>query len=377
LEIETMSQNSKVEGVLEVTPKGFGFLRSIEKGYSITSEDTYVGQAVIKRFNLKPGMYIVGQGSKKGGSRPNFSLDKIETVDGLSPQDVKKLEPFSRLTVIDPEEKLHMETGSYPLTTRVVDLFTPIGMGQRALIVSPPKAGKTIFIEDMAKGLKQNHSHLKLFIFLIDERPEEVTQFRREVDGEVVATSFDSPLKEQIRMSELVLNRVMRLVEAGYDVALIVDSLTRLGRAFNKASETRGKTLSGGVSADALQFPRKFFGAARNIEDGGSLTIIATCLVDTGSRMDEVIFQEFKGTGNTELVLDRSLANEKVFPAVNLRQSGTRKEEKLQSSDDLKRIWTLVKALANDRGYEKYKTMLDKMEDTESNKEFLSQIPAS
>ncbi len=372
-----MSKNLSVEGVLEIIPKGFGFLRSIKSGYAITSDDTFVGQSVIKKFNLKSGMYIVGQGNKKGGKKDSYFLDKIDSIDGLAPEEAKNLNPFSSLTVIDPEEKLQMETGSSPLTTRVVDLFTPIGMGQRALIVSPPRAGKTIFIEDMAKGLKQNHPGLKLFVFLIDERPEEVTQFRRQVKGEVVATSFDAPLKDQIRMSELLLERVMRLVEAGHDVALIVDSLTRLGRAFNKASESKGKTLSGGVSANALQFPRKFFGAARNIEDGGSLTMIATCLVDTGSRMDEVIFQEFKGTGNTELVLDRTLANEKVFPAVNLKQSGTRKEEKLQERDDLKRIWTLVRAMANDRDYEKYKIMLDKMGSTESNREFLSQIPVS
>ncbi len=372
-----MAKPEQVSGVLDITDKGFGFLRSIDNGYAINPKDPYVGQNVIRKYSLKPGMFINGVGSKKSSNQANLALDRINTVDGGPLASVSKRIPFHKLTVIDPTDKLVLETGAKPLTTRVLDLFTPIGKGQRALMVSPPKAGKTVFIEDIAHGVKKNNPEAIVIVFLVDERPEEVTQFKRSVGGEVVATSFDAPLNEQIRLSELLLERVMRLVEVGKDVVLIVDSLTRMGRAFNKATDTRGKTLSGGVGANALQFPRKFFGAARNIENGGSLTIVATCLVDTGSRMDEVIFQEFKGTGNTEVVLDRSLAESRVFPAVNLGLSGTRKEEKLQSGEDLNKIWTLMRVLSRDKGFEKYKAMLKKMSQTKSNYEFLDTIPAT
>ena len=365
-----------VSGVLDITEKGYGFLRSMSNGCIVTPSDPYVGQNLIRKFAFKKGMFIEGTGARKSAKQPNIALEKITLVDGMPPSALSSRAPFSKLPVIDPIEKLTLETGKFPLTTRVMDLFTPIGKGQRALIVSPPKAGKTTFLEDIAKGVITNHPEVQVITFLIDERPEEVTQFRRTVGGEILATSFDAALNDQIRLAELTFERVNRLVEAGKDVLLIVDSLTRMGRAFNKATETKGKTLSGGVGSAALQFPRKFFGAARNIEGGGSLTIIATCLVDTGSRMDEVIFQEFKGTGNTEIVLDRGLAEERVFPAVNLSMSGTRKEEKLQKASDLAKIWILVRALARDKGYQKYRVMLEKMSNFETNAEFLASIPS-
>jgi transcription termination factor Rho len=365
-----------VSGILDITDKGFGFLRSIDRCYAMDSSDPYVGQNIIRKHRLMSGMFVEGAGSPKSPKQPNVALEMVERADGLPVEVSMRRTQFNKLTVIDPHDKLRLETGQHPLTTRVIDLFAPIGKGQRALLVSPPKAGKTTILEDIAKGIKSNHPDMRVIIFLIDERPEEVTQFKRNVGGEVVATSFDAPLSEQIRTSELMMERVQRLVEAGEDVALIVDSITRLGRAFNKATDNRGgKTLSGGVAANALEFPRKFFGSARKIEDGGSLTIIATCLVDTGSKMDEVIFQEFKGTGNTEIVLDRALAEERVFPAINLGQSGTRKEEKLQTTEDLRKIWMIMKAMAGDRGFVKYKALIDKMDRTKSNADFLATIP--
>jgi transcription termination factor Rho len=370
-----MPELTPVSGVLDVTDKGFGFLRSLDRGLSINPEDPYVGQNIIRKFRLQQGMFIEGKGAKKSDKQSNLAIEQVDLVDGLTVEESMKRRPFNRLTVIDPTERLTLETGRTPLTTRVIDLFAPIGKGQRALMVSPPKAGKTTFLEHIAKAIRTNSPDVHTIIFLIDERPEEVTHFRRAVGGEVVATSFDAPLSEQIRVSELMLERVQRLVEADIDVVLIVDSLTRLGRAFNKATDGKGKTLSGGVAASALEFPRKFFGAARNIENGGSLTIIATCLVDTGSRMDEVIFQEFKGTGNTELVLDRQLSEERIYPAVNLGQSGTRKEEKLQTEGDLRKIWTLARAMAGDKHFQKYKAMLERMEQFESNAAFLDTIP--
>jgi len=370
-----MAKFEPVNGILDITDKGYGFLRSVSNNYAITPKDPYVGQNLIRKYSLKTGMFVEGEGAKKNAKQANLAVEKIIAVDGQPPDEVRHRWAFHKLTAIDPNEKLKLETGSSPLTTRVLDLFAPVGKGQRALIVSPPKAGKTIFLEDIAKGVNANNPETHVITFLIDERPEEVTEFKRTVGGEVVATSFDAPLGEQIRLSELVLERAMRLVEVGRDVVLIVDSLTRLGRAYNKVTESKGKTLSGGVASTALQFPRKFFGAARNIEGGGSLTIIATCLVDTGSRMDEVIFQEFKGTGNTEVVLDRNLAEERVFPAINLSLSGTRKEERLQDGDDLSRIWTLMRAMAGDKGFNKYKSLLEKMRQSESNSAFLDTIP--
>ena len=371
-----MPELQNVSGVIDITEKGFGFLRSLDRGYAIDPEDVYVGQNIVRKYRLRTGMFIEGTGAKKSDKQANLALEKVETIDGQTPEDSMKRSAFNKLTVIDPKDKYVLETDQEILTTRVIDLFAPIGKGQRALMVSPPKAGKTTFLEDIARAIRTNDKNARVIIFLIDERPEEVTQFKRGVGGEVVATSFDAPLNEQIRVSELVLERVQRLVEVGEDVVLIVDSLTRLGRAFNKATDGKGKTLSGGVAASALEFPRKFFGAARKIENGGSLTIVATCLVDTGSRMDEVIFQEFKGTGNTEIVLDRDLANERVFPAVNLRQTGTRKEEKLQTGEDLKKIWTIVRALASDKNFDKYRVMLEKLGKSKSNAKFLDSIPS-
>ncbi|VAX25256.1 Transcription termination factor Rho [hydrothermal vent metagenome] len=372
-----MTKLQKASGVLDITDKGFGFLRSIERGYAIDPTDPYVGQHLIRKFRLLRGMFVEGAGAQKSAKQPNIALETIETIDGMSVEKSMNRTLFKKLTVVDPMDKLKLETGPTPLTTRIIDIFAPIGKGQRALMVSPPKAGKTTFIEDIAKGVRKNEKDIHLIVFLIDERPEEVTQFKRSVGGEVIATSFDAHLNDQIHTAELTFERVQRMVESGQDVLLIVDSITRLGRAFNKISESKGRTMSGGVAAGALDFPRKFFGAARNIEGGGSLTIVATCLIDTGSRMDEVIFQEFKGTGNTEIVLDRSLSDERVFPAVNLSKSGTRKEEKLQDSEDLKKIWVLMRVLSNDRGFKKYKSMLEKMRETENNAEFLAKIPSS
>lgn len=365
---------NSASGILEIVQKGYGFLRSIDNGFRISPQDPYISPKLVQSLRLKTGMHITGTG-KALKNQPNISIEQVQLIDGRDPQDAAGRIPFARLTAIDPLEQYRLETGQQPLDTRIVDMFIPVGKGQRMLIVAPPKSGKTTIIEDIAKGIKTNHPDAHLIIFLIDERPEESTHFRRSVGGEVIATDFDQPQKEHIRAAYMVFERVKSLVEAGRDVVLMIDSLTRMGRAFNRDFDSRGKTMSGGLSAGALEFPRKFYGSARNIEHGGSLTIIASILVDTGSRMDELIFQEFKGTGNSEIVLDRNLADQRVFPAIDFQKSGTRKEEKLLSAEVLRKSAMLRRALLDDRRGEKYKMFLEKFGQAKSNLEFLKTIP--
>lgn len=367
---------NSVSGVLEIVQKGYGFLRSIDNGFRITPQDPYISPKLVQSLRLKTGMHITGTGNALK-NQPNISIEKVGLIDGRDPADAAGRIPFARLTAIDPIEPFRLETGQQPLDTRIVDMFIPVGKGQRMLIVAPPKSGKTTIIEDISKGIKTNHPDAHLIIFLIDERPEESTHFRRAIGGEVIATDFDQPQKEHIRAAYMVFERVKSLVEAGRDVVLMIDSLTRMGRAFNRDFDSRGKTMSGGLSAGALEFPRKFYGSARNIENGGSLTIIASILVDTGSRMDELIFQEFKGTGNSEIVLDRNLADQRVFPAIDFQKSGTRKEEKLLSPEALRKSAMLRRALLDDRRGEKYKMFLEKFGQAKTNLEFLKTIPDS
>jgi transcription termination factor Rho len=361
-------------GILEVVPKGFGFLRSTENDLGISPTDPYLAPKLIQKYRLKTGMHIEGTG-KSLKNQPNISLDSVEKVNGKNPDDVKNRMPFNKLTAIDPEYRLTLETNSKTPSTRIIDLFIPIGMGQRFLIVSPPKAGKTTILEEIALGIKKNYPDIHQIIYLADERPEESTHFKRTIGGEVISTDFDKPNKEHIRVAHLVFERVKSLVETGDDVVLILDSLTRLGRAFNRDFDNRGKTMTGGLSSGALEFPRKLFGSARNIDGEGSLTIIASILVETGSKMDELIFQEFKGTGNAELVLERQLADLRVFPAINFQKSGTRKEEKLLTELDLKKVSLLRRAMLDDRRGEKYRMFLDKFNESVSNDKFLETIP--
>lgn len=361
-------------GILEIVPKGFGFLRSIDAGLSINPTDPYLSPRLIQSNKLKTGMEIVGKG-KPLKNQPNVSLDKILLIDGIEPDKRRSCSPFNRLTAIDPEKRIVLETGASPLSTRLIDMFIPIGWGQRVLLVSPPKAGKTTIIDEVARGIGKNYPDVHLTIFLVDERPEESTHFKRSIKAEVISTDFDRPMKEHIRASYLTFERVKSLVEAGHDVVLMIDSLTRMGRAFNRDVSSRGKTMSGGLESGALEFPRKFYGSARNIEDGGSLTIIASILVDTGSRMDELIFQEFKGTGNSEIVLERSLADSRVFPALNFQKSGTRKEEKLLAPLELRKTALLRRGMLDDIRGERYKKFLIKMAATTTNAEFLETIP--
>jgi transcription termination factor Rho len=319
-------------------------------------------------------MEITGTG-KALPNQPNISLDKVDTIDGAPTEASLKRTPFHKLTAIDPNEQLTTATENKPFSTRIIDMFTPIGKGQRMLIVAPPRSGKTTLIEEISVGIRKNHPDLHLIIFLIDERPEESTNFKRTIGGEVITTDFDQPVREHIRVSHLVFERCKCLVEAGKDVVLMIDSLTRMGRAFNRDVDSRGKTMTGGLASGALEFPRKFYGSARNIEGAGSLTIIASILVDTGSRMDELIFQEFKGTGNSEMVLDRQLSDLRIFPAVDFQKSGTRKEEKLLSPDVLRKSSMLRRALLDDRRGEKYRMFLEKFGQAKGNAEFLKTIP--
>ncbi len=361
-------------GILEIVQKGYGFLRSPANNYRIAPTDPYVSQKLIHSMHLKTGMEISGTG-KALPNQPNISLDKVDTIDGMPAQSQAHRTPFHKLTAIDPTEQYGLEIGQKPISTRIMDLFTPIGKGQRMLIVSPPKSGKTTIIEEISQGIKANYPEAHLIIFLIDERPEESTNFKRTIGGEVIATDFDQPMREHIRVSHLLFERVKSLVEAGRDVVLMIDSLTRMGRAFNRDVDSKGKTMSGGLASGALEFPRKFYGSARNVEGGGSLTIVASILVDTGSRMDELIFQEFKGTGNSEIVLDRQLADLRIFPAVDFQKSGTRKEEKLLPPAILWKASMLRRAMLDDRRGEKYRMFLEKFEKATGNAEFLKAIP--
>lgn len=368
----------QVDGVLEILEEGFGFLRSPEYSYLPSSDDIYVSPSQIKKFGLRTGDTITGLARPPKNSERYFALLKIETINGIPLSEERPRIPFDALTPLYPQERIRLEVEERnDLSMRVVDLFTPIGKGQRGLIVSPPRAGKTVLLQKIANSITANHPEIKLIILLIDERPEEVTDMERSVKAEVVSSTFDEAPERHVQVADIVLEKAKRLVENKYDVVILLDSLTRFARAHNLVVPHSGRTLSGGLDSNALQKPKKFFGSARNIEEGGSLTVIATALIETGSRMDEVIFEEFKGTGNMELILDRRLADRRIFPAIDLQRSGTRKEELLLSEFELNRIWVLRKLLAELNPVEMMEFVLDKMRLTRDNKEFLQSMSES
>jgi transcription termination factor Rho len=359
------------EGVLEILPDGFGFLRSPDYNYLPGPDDIYVSPSQIRRFNLRTGDTIAGQIRPPKEAERYFALLKVETFNFEDPEAAKDKILFDNLTPFYPREKAHLEYNPDDYSTRVMDLLTPIGKGQRGLIVAPPRTGKTMLLQSIAHSIMTNHKEMILIVLLIDERPEEVTDMERSVDGEVISSTFDEPPQRHVQVAEMVIEKAKRLVEHQRDVVILLDSITRLARAYNAVVPPSGKILSGGIDANALQRPKRFFGAARNIEEGGSLTIIATALIDTGSRMDEVIFEEFKGTGNMELMLDRRLVDRRIFPAIDINRSGTRKEELLLGPNDLERIWLLRRVLTPMNTVDSMEFLLDKLSKTSSNREFL------
>ena len=362
------------EGVLETLPDGFGFLRAPDYNYLPGPDDIYVSPSQIRRFNLRTGDIISGHIRPPKEGERYFALLKVETINFEDPEKAREKILFDNLTPLYPNQRLLLECQPDDYTTRIVDLLTPIGKGQRGLIVAAPRTGKTMMLQHIAKAIAHNHNEVILIVLLIDERPEEVTDMQRSVDGEVISSTFDEPATRHVQVAEMVIEKAKRLVEHGKDVVILLDSITRLARAYNTVVPPSGKILSGGVDSNALHKPKKFFGAARNIEDGGSLTIIATALIDTGSRMDEVIFEEFKGTGNMEVHLDRRLMDKRVFPAIDINKSGTRKEELLIAREDLNRIWILRKVLSQLSVVEAMEFLLDKMRGTKTNKEFLESM---
>ncbi|HUJ90204.1 MAG TPA: transcription termination factor Rho [Syntrophorhabdales bacterium] len=362
------------EGVLEILPEGFGFLRSVDSNYLPGPDDIYVSPSQIKRFGLRTGDTISGQIRPPKDNEKYFALLKIEKINFDDPEVAKDKIIFDNLTPIYPCARIVQETTGTKLPARVMDLFTPIGKGQRALIVAPPRTGKTMLLQSIANSVTANHPEIFLIVLLIDERPEEVTDMERSVHGEVVSSTFDEPATRHVQVAEIVIEKAKRLVEHKRDVVILLDSITRLARAYNTVVPSSGKILSGGIDASAMQKPKRFFGAARKIEEGGSLTIVATALIDTGSRMDEVIFEEFKGTGNSEIYLDRKLAEKRIFPAIDINKSGTRKEELLLENGDLSRIWLLRKVLQPMNTVESMEFLLEKLSDVESNKEFLDSM---
>ena len=359
------------EGVLEVLPDGFGFLRSPFYNYLPSAEDIYVSPAQIRRFELKKGDSITGTIRSPKEKEKYFAMLKVETINSTTPEVAKERVRFENLTPLYPSERLVMETGKENLATRVLDLAAPCGKGQRALIVAPPRTGKTVVMQNIANSITTNNPEVKLIMLLVGERPEEVTDLERQIKGEVVASTFDEPPERHVQVAEMVLEKARRLVEHGHDVVILLDSITRLARAYNTVEPHSGKILTGGVDANALHKPKRFFGAARNIEDGGSLTIIATALIDTGSRMDEVIFEEFKGTGNMELVLDRRLADRRIYPAIDIVKSGTRKEDILYHPHELEKIYMLRRAMADLTPIDAMNLLLNRLKKTNSNVEFL------
>ncbi|NLT24493.1 MAG: transcription termination factor Rho [Syntrophorhabdus sp.] len=365
------NENVYGEGVLEILSEGFGFLRSTDSNYLPGPDDIYVSPSQIKKFGLRTGDTTSGQIRPPKDNEKYFALLKVESINFDDPSVVRDKIIFDNLTPIYPNERAKLETVHDSLSTRVMDLFTPIGKGQRGLIVAPPRTGKTMLLQSIANSLTKNHKEIYLIVLLIDERPEEVTDMMRSVKGEVISSTFDEPATRHVQVAEIVIEKAKRLVEHKKDVVILLDSITRLARAYNTVVPSSGKILSGGIDASAMQKPRRFFGAAKNIEEGGSLTIIATALIDTGSRMDEVIFEEFKGTGNCEIYLDRKLAEKRIFPAIDINKSGTRKEELLLESSDLQRIWLLRKVLQPMNTVEAMEFLLEKLADTDSNKDFL------
>src|SRR5690625_1319497 len=364
-------------GVLEVLPDGFGFLRSPEANYLPGPDDIYVSPSQVRRFSLRTGDTVEGQiSSPKDGER-YFALLKVNTINFDPPEATRQRINFDNLTPLYPEERLHLEVEDptiKDLTSRVIDLTAPLGKGQRALIVAPPRTGKTMILQNIARSIAKNHPEVYLIVLLIDERPEEVTDMDRSVKGEVVSSTFDEPAQRHVQVAEMVIEKAKRLVEHKKDVVILLDSITRLARAYNTVVPSSGKVLTGGVDANALQRPKRFFGAARNIEEGGSLTIIGTALVDTGSRMDEVIFEEFKGTGNSEIVLDRKLMEKRIFPTLDINKSGTRKEELLMDQMTLNRVWVLRQLIHPLAPIDSMEFLLSKIRGTKSNREFLESM---
>lgn len=362
------------KGVLEVLPDGYGFLRSADYNYLPSPDDIYVSPSQIKKFQLRTGDFVSGQVRPPKEGERFFALLRVEAVNNQLPEAIRERTLFDNLTPIYPTKRLYLESAPGEYSMRIMDLLTPIGKGQRGLIVSPPKSGKTILLQKIANSITRNHPEVKLIILLIDERPEEVTDMERMVKAEVISSTFDEMPERHVQVADMVIEKAKRLVEAKEDVVILLDSITRLARAHNVVIPHSGKILSGGVDSNALHKPKRFFGAARNVEEGGSLTIIATALIDTGSRMDDVIFEEFKGTGNMEIVLNRDLSDRRIFPAIDLNRSGTRREELLMKEDDLQRIWILRKLLSDYNPIDAMEWLLDKLRGTKNNKEFLSNM---
>tara|TARA_R110002167_G_scaffold6277_1_gene28638 strand:+ start:19 stop:1278 length:1260 start_codon:yes stop_codon:yes gene_type:complete len=365
------------DGVLEILQDGFGFLRSADSSYLAGPDDIYVSPSQIRRFNLRTGDTIEGKIRPPKDGERYFALLKISEVNFSKPENSKQKILFENLTPLFPTERLHLQIGNgstEDLSARTIDLCAPIGKGQRGLIVSPPKAGKTFILQNIAQSIAKNNPECRLIVLLIDERPEEVTEMQRSVRGEVVASTFDEPPARHVQVAEMVIEKAKRLVEHKEDVVILLDSITRLARAYNTIVPSSGKVLTGGVDAHALERPKRFFGAARNLEEGGSLTIIATALVETGSKMDEVIYEEFKGTGNMELHLDRKIAEKRIYPAINVRRSGTRREELLTTEEELQRMWILRKILSSMEDVQATEFILDKLKDTKTNDEFFNSM---
>ncbi len=375
--LQTQAEQNGVisgSGVLEILPDGFGFLRAVDYNYLPSPDDIYISPSQIRRFNLRTGDTIAGEVRPPKEGEKYFALLKVDEVNFESPEQARDKILFDNLTPLYPEEKLNLEFDPENFSTRTLDLFAPIGKGQRALIVSPPRAGKTVLLQDIAHSITANHKEVVLMVLLIDERPEEVTDMQRSVKGEVISSTFDEPASRHVQVAEMVIEKAKRLVEHKKDVVILLDSITRLARAYNTVVPPSGKVLSGGVDSNALHKPKRFFGAARNIENGGSLTIISTALIDTGSRMDEVIFEEFKGTGNMELHLDRRIADRRIFPAFDLIRSGTRKEELLIPKANLNRVWILRRLLQEMNPVDAMEFIIGKIRKTETNKEFLDSM---
>ncbi|HQL90134.1 MAG TPA: transcription termination factor Rho [Syntrophales bacterium] len=362
------------EGVLETLPDGFGFLRAVDYNYLPGPDDIYVSPSQIRRFNLRTGDTVSGEVRPPKEGEKYFALLKVDTVNFEGPEQARDKILFDNLTPLYPDRKLKLESDPENFSTRIMDIFVPIGKGQRALVVSPPRAGKTVLLKDIAHSIAANHPEVTLMVLLIDERPEEVTDMERSVKGEVISSTFDEPATRHVQVAEMVIEKAKRLVEHRKDVVILLDSITRLARAYNTVVPPSGKVLSGGVDSNALHKPKRFFGAARNIEHGGSLTIIATALIDTGSRMDEVIFEEFKGTGNMEIILDRRIADRRVFPAFDLIRSGTRKEELLTPKEILNRVWILRRLLQEMNPVDAIEFIIDKMRKTQTNEEFFASM---
>jgi transcription termination factor Rho len=359
------------EGILEIMQDGYGFLRSSDYNYLASPDDIYVSPSQIKLFGLKTGDTVRGQIRPPKEGEKYFALLRVETINGKTTEEIRDRIPFEYLTPLFPEEKLNLSTKPDQYSTRILDLFAPIGKGQRGMIVAQPKTGKTVLLKQIANAIAENHPEVYLMILLIDERPEEVTDMARNVKAEVIASTFDEQAERHVKIASIVLEKAKRMVESGHDVVILLDSITRLARAYNTVVPSSGKILSGGVDANALHKPKRFFGAARNVENGGSLTIIATALIETGSKMDEVIFEEFKGTGNMELQLDRKLSNKRIYPAIDVPASGTRREDLLMDRDELARVWILRKFMSDMTSIEAMEFLLDRMKGTKNNEEFL------